>query len=71
MDQENKKKEQQLKERENIVQTLKKKEARNKELEDKLSNVEDKLDKLTETVLSKNELQRLANNADKQNAIQQ
>jgi len=60
-----------LKERENIVQTLKKKEARNKELEDKLSNVEDKLDKLTETVLSKNELQRLANNADKQNAIQQ
>jgi len=60
-----------LKERENIVQTLKKKEARNKELEEKLSNVEDKLDKLTETVLSKNELQRLANNADKQNAIQQ
>lgn len=60
-----------MKERENIVQTLKKKEARNKELEDKLSNVEDKLDKLTETVLSKNELQRLANNADKQNAIQQ
>lgn len=71
MDQENKKKEQQLKERENIVQTLKKKEARNKELEEKLSNVEDKLDKLTESVLSKNELQRLANNADKQNAIQQ
>lgn len=45
-----------MKERENIVQTLKKKEARNKELEEKLSNVEDKLDKLTETVLSKNEL---------------
>lgn len=60
-----------MKERENIVQTLKKKEARNKELEEKLTNVEDKLDKLTETVLSKNELQRLANNADKQNAIQQ
>jgi len=60
-----------LKERENIVQTLKKKEARNKELEEKLTNVEDKLDKLTESVLSKNELQRLANNADKQNAIQQ
>lgn len=60
-----------MKERENIVQTLKKKEARNKELEEKLSNVEDKLDKLTESVLSKNELQRLANNADKQNAIQQ
>jgi len=45
-----------LKERENIVQTLKKKEARNKELEEKLSNVEDKLDRLTESVLSKNEL---------------
>lgn len=60
-----------MKERENIVQTLKKKEARNKELEEKLTNVEDKLDKLTESVLSKNELQRLANNADKQNAIQQ
>jgi hypothetical protein len=59
-----------VKERENIVQTLKKKEARNKELEAKLSNVEDKLDKLTETVLSKNELQRLANNADKNNQIQ-
>lgn len=59
-----------MKERENIVQTLKKKEARNKELEAKLSNVEDKLDKLTETVLSKNELQRLANNADKNNQIQ-
>lgn len=45
-----------MKERENIVQTLKKKEARNKELEEKLSNVEDKLDRLTESVLSKNEL---------------
>ena len=65
MEKENKQKEQQLKERENIVQTLKKKEARNKELEEKLSNVEDKLDRLTESVLSKNELQRLANNADK------
>lgn len=53
-----------MKQRENIVQTLKQKEARNKELEAKLSNVEEKLDKLTESVLSKNEYQRLQNQAD-------
>lgn len=53
-----------MKEKENIVQTLKKKEARNKELEEKLNSVEAKLDKLTENVFSKNEIQRMANKAD-------
>jgi uncharacterized protein YutE (UPF0331/DUF86 family) len=53
-----------VKEKENIVQTLKKKEARNKELEEKLNSVEAKLDKLTENVFSKNEIQRMANKAD-------
>lgn len=46
------------------MQTLKKKEARNKELEEKLNSVEAKLDKLTENVFSKNEIQRMANKAD-------
>ena len=53
-----------MKEKENIVQTLKKQEARNKELEEKLNSVEAKLDKLTENVFSKNEIQRMANKAD-------
>lgn len=55
MEKELQQKEQQVKERANIVQTLKKKEARNKELEAKLHNVEEKLDKLSESVLSKSE----------------
>jgi len=58
-----------MKEKANIVQTLKKKEARNKELEAKLANMEGKLDKLTESVYSKNEIQRLAKKADEQSQI--
>ena len=37
---------------------LERKDAKNKELESKLGNVESKLDKLTNTVLSKNDLYR-------------
>jgi len=58
-----------MKEKANIVQTLKKKEARNKELESKLSNMEGKLEKLTDAVYSKNEIQRMANKADEQSQI--